>query len=105
MNASQLQERIDHVKAINPRLAGRYEKGAAIYRQNHIMLDQGDRVIVPSETKPGRCYAVMVEPSSNLAYCGCKDAQHNAPEIRGERLCKHAIAAHLFLKNGPFEEN
>lgn len=101
MNASQLQERIDHVRESNPALVGRYERGAAIYKANHIMVDQGDRVIVPSESRPGRCYSVQID-HLNRAVCACKDAQHGAPEIKGEKLCKHAIAAHLFLKNGPF---
>lgn len=102
MNARQLQEKIDYIIEHRPTLAGRYQRGAELYRTNHIMVDQGDRVIVPS-SKPGRCYAVQVD-HRGLCACGCQDAQHGAPEINGEKLCKHAIAAHLFLKNGPFEE-
>jgi len=102
MNASQLQERIDFVAEHRPALLSRYQKGAALYRANHIQIDQFGRIIVPA-TAAGHCYSVTID-AAGLAHCGCKDAGHGAPEVRGERLCKHAIAAHLFAKNGAFEE-
>lgn len=105
MNAQQLQEKIDRVKAMNNKpLADRYERGATIYKANHIKRVEGneDFLAVPSSTNDG--VAHLVQKEGAIIKCTCKDYHHNAPSVKGVKYCKHIIAASLLWVNGEYKE-
>lgn len=49
-------------------------------------ISHQDRYVVPSATKPGLAYMVMVDPATLLYRCSCPDHQYRA------RDCKHVRA-------------
>lgn len=106
MNAQQLDDQmrrnIAQVRAIagNP-AASRYERGCEIYRNGWIYeASEGEQVYQVRAREGHEPHTVRIEPNANT--CTCEDFQFGAPEVRGQRLCKHIVAARLFAKYGDF---
>ncbi len=104
MNDQYLAEKLVYVKDHFPQVAGRYEKGIEIYRANHWqhLANDDKAVIVPSQSQPNAVHLVTDEGA--IIRCTCSDYYHNAPAIRGQKMCKHVIAAQIFWHNGPFPQ-
>lgn len=101
MNEQQLVERIQTAAERYPQLAERYRRGATIYRSNHITRIDENRVVVPSQTREGSGH--LVENVGGVVYCTCADFSHKAPEVKGQKFCKHVIAVMLWRKNGAYQ--
>lgn len=101
MNDQQLTTKIETAKERYPILSDRYQRGATIYRANHITRIDENRAAVPSQTRPGHGH--LVENVNGVIYCSCKDYDNKAPEVKGQKYCKHVIAFMLWRKNGAYE--
>ena len=102
MDQKYLDDKLTYVRDHFPQVAGRYVRGIDIYKANHWKhVAEDDRaVVVPSQSDPDAVHLVREEGA--IIRCSCKDYYHHAPEVRGQKLCKHVIAAQLFWHNGPF---